>query len=401
MDDQASINLKKLAEQIREVIRLLKNEISRSEFIQTSKLPDSNLSELVTKAEKLLDLVDTNVDTNIDMLIEQFTELLQQDQADLHQYLHGFLIKNKNTDYVYLMPDASELTANQQNLDELNTQITVLNNEINDLEKIIFYSKNFIQQLSKDISKIDKEIDAQQKKLENIGKAISANTDKLHQDLKTTKEKLSHPLKPDYWKTRGKKVKKYIKNARNLQEEFNATMNNLAELQKLKSQKINWQDQAHDTIKITQNNIKIIRNDLDNTKFSLTARQGIDIQIKNLNQKIDQYQNQIKSINQRIKTGGLLYKFVQFFLAFFALDDKSSKKKFNATLSELHDSLETLQPMQKITLPITTPPISEQDMEANQGYNNNTNPIDIKSELKKIIPPREKNKPTNHNTPKK
>ena len=32
------------------------------------------------------------------MLIEQFTELLQQDQADLHQYLHGFLIKNKNTD---------------------------------------------------------------------------------------------------------------------------------------------------------------------------------------------------------------------------------------------------------------------------------------------------------------
>ena len=57
--------------------------------------------------------------------------------------------------------------------------------------------------------------------------------------------------------------------------------------------------------------------------------------------------------------------------------------------------------MQKITLPITTPPISEQDMEANQGYNNNTNPIDIKSELKKIIPPREKNKPTNHNTPKK
>ena len=299
------------------------------------------------------------------------------------------------------MPDASELTANQQNLDELNTQITVLNNEINDLEKIIFYSKNFIQQLSKDISKIDKEIDAQQKKLENIGKAISANTDKLNKDIKTTQEKLSHPLKSDYWKTRGKKVKKYIKNARNLQEEFNATMNNLAELQKLKSQKINWQDQAHDTIKITQNNIKIIRNDLDNTKFSLTARQGIDIQIKNLNQKIDQYQNQIKSINQRIKTGGLLYKFVQFFLAFFALDDKSSKKKFNATLSELHNSLETLQPMQKITLPITTPPISEQDMEANQGYNNNTNPIDIKSELKKIIPPREKNKPTNHNTPKK
>ena len=258
-----------------------------------------------------------------------------------------------------------------------------------------------IQQLSKDISKIDKEIDAQQKKLENIGKAISANTDKLNKDIKTTQEKLSHPLKPDYWKTRVKKVKDGIKNARNLQEEFNATMNNLAELQKLKSQKINLQDQAHDTIKITQNNIKIIRNDLDNTKFSLAARQGIYIQIKNLNQKIDQYQNQIKSINQRIKTGGLLYKFVQFFLAFFALDDKSSKKKFNATLSELHNSLETLQPMQKITLPITTPPISEQDMEANQGYNNNTNPIDIKSELKKIIPHREKNKPTNHNTPKK
>ncbi len=400
MDDQASINLKELAEQIREIIRLLKNEISRSELIQTSRLADSKLSDLVTNAEQVLNLVDTQVDTNNDTLIEQLTELLQQDQAGLHQYLHIFLIKNKNTNYVYLMPEASEPTENQQNLNELNTQVTVLNNEIHDLEKIIFYSKNFIQQLSKDISKIDEEIDEQQKTLENIGKAISANTDKLSKDIKTTQEKLSHPLRLDYWKTRGKKVEEGRKKAENLQKEFDATMNNLAELKKLKLKKINLQDQALGTISITQNNIKIIRNDLDNTKFSLAAREGIHIQIKNLNQKIDDYQNQIESINQRIETGGLFYKFVQFFLAFFTLDDKSSKKRIHATLSELHNSLETLQPLQKITLPKTPPRISEQDMEANQGYNNNTNPIDIKSELKKIIPRREKNKPTNHNTPK-
>lgn len=318
---------------IRTDIKLLEKEASRTKITSN----DPKIKEANQFLKEMHSLLDMAIASNTYTTQEELDELMQSDINELHDYMSYFLKKNQEVgDYIYERPEPFESSDATWEVDGLKAQSLMLTKSLGNLNEIIKSTVNHQKRLS-DEKKIIKEDILSCKTEQN---EIASQISQLKIKLIPLNEKLSKYGRIVGSKTQAETVKDlqalYIK----LDEINTKTLPGLERRDKENDVR---SKSTYRSRLITENDIKIVTQDISHTDFKLVQLQGerkrTDDQITQLNTQIDNDTKKLSGLTSRIEKGGFLYVVTQIFLSFIGRDDLQEKKKLEGSLQASQQKL--------------------------------------------------------------